>query len=150
MSTSANPQMSPERSPGSISPGAGVRRANKLPLYLGIGLIAVVALVVAMVANDRAEKQARMLQSTSGSSQQGRGGGTLAQAGALQIFSDFPGAKLAGHWYGAALANALAGEDLAPGGPDPGPLVRGQGLPITAEDVAALEQMLLDSGKSPL
>ena len=46
MSHSANPQMSPERSPGSIAPGAGVRRANKLPLYLGIGLIAVVALVV--------------------------------------------------------------------------------------------------------
>lgn len=50
------------------------------------------------------------------------GGGTLAQAGALQIFADFPGAKLAGHWYHAALANALAGEDLTPGPLDPGPL----------------------------
>jgi PA domain len=48
--------------------------------------------------------------------------GVLAQAGALQIFSDFPNAPLAGHWYGVALANAIAGEDLAPGGPDvPGP-----------------------------
>lgn len=77
---STNQQMSPDLSPGSVSPGAGVRRANKIPIYLVMGLIGMVALVVAMVANDRAEKQARMLQSTSGSSQQGRGGGTLAQA----------------------------------------------------------------------
>ena len=48
--------------------------------------------------------------------------GTLAQAGALQIFSDFPGAPLPGHWYGVALANSLAGQDLTPGPPDPGPL----------------------------
>ncbi|MDC8447574.1 MAG: conjugal transfer protein TrbI [Nitrospira sp.] len=80
MGSSTNQQMSPEMSPGSVPPGAGVRRANKIPLYLVMGLIGMVALVVAMVANDRAEKQARMLQSTSGSSQQGRGGGTLAQA----------------------------------------------------------------------
>ena len=45
-------------------------------------------------------------------------GATLAQAGALQIFSSFPGAPLPGHWYGAALANSIAGEDLAPGPPD--------------------------------
>ena len=77
---STNQQMSPDLSPGSVSPGAGVRRANKIPLYIVMGLIGMVALVVAMVANDRAEKQARMLQSTSGSSQQDRGGGTLAQA----------------------------------------------------------------------
>lgn len=80
MGSSTNQQMSPDLSPGSVSPGAGVRRANKIPLYIVMGLIGMVALVVAMVANDRAEKQARMLQSTSGSSQQGRGGGTLAQA----------------------------------------------------------------------
>lgn len=48
--------------------------------------------------------------------------GVLAQAGAIQIFTDFPNAPLAGHWYHSALANALAGEDLSPGGPDPGPL----------------------------
>ena len=47
------------------------------------------------------------------------GSGVLAQAGALQIFADFPGAPLPGHWYGAALANSLAGEDLAPGPLDP-------------------------------
>ena len=80
VSPSANPQMSPEQSPGSISPGAGVRRANKLPLYLGIGLIAVVALVVAMVASDRAQQQAQMLKSTTGPSPQSKGGGTLALA----------------------------------------------------------------------
>lgn len=45
-------------------------------------------------------------------------GGTLAQAGAVQIFSDFPGAPLAGHWYGAALASTLAGQDLSPGPDD--------------------------------
>jgi hypothetical protein len=49
-------------------------------------------------------------------------GGTLAQAGALQIFADFPNAPLAGHWYGSALANAIAGFDLTPGPLDPGPL----------------------------
>lgn len=41
--------------------------------------------------------------------------GVLAQAGALQIFGDFPGATLPGHWYGVALANSLAGQDLVPG-----------------------------------
>lgn len=50
------------------------------------------------------------------------GGGVLAQAGTLQIFSDFPGAPLAGHWYHSALANALTGQDLTPGPLDPGPL----------------------------
>jgi PA domain len=49
------------------------------------------------------------------------GGGTLAQAGALQIWSDFPNASLAGHWYGAALANNIAGADL-------------DGLPLTDPD----------------
>ncbi len=80
MGSSPNPHMSPDMSPGSISPGAGVRRANKIPLYFVSGLIAVVAIVVAMVANDRAEKQERMLKSASGPQQQGRGGGTLALA----------------------------------------------------------------------
>jgi hypothetical protein len=40
------------------------------------------------------------------------GGGILAQAGALQIFANFPNAPLANHWYGAALANNIAGADL--------------------------------------
>lgn len=47
-------------------------------------------------------------------------GGTLGSAGTIQIFSDFPGAPLAGHWYHSALANKLAGFDLTPGPPDPG------------------------------
>ena len=80
VSSSANPQMSPERSPGSIAPKAGVRRANNIPLYLVIGLIAVVALVVAMVVSDRARQQAQLLKSTTGPQQQGKGGGTLALA----------------------------------------------------------------------
>ena len=50
------------------------------------------------------------------------GGGVLAQAGALQIFADFPSAPLPGHWYGVALANSIAGFDLTPGPPDPGSL----------------------------
>ncbi|MEP7706096.1 PA domain-containing protein [Paraglaciecola sp. 25GB23A] len=45
-------------------------------------------------------------------------GGTLAQAGALQIFADFPDAPLEGHWYGAALANSIAGFDLDPSNDD--------------------------------
>ena len=80
MSHSTNPQLSPEMSPGSLSPRAGVRRANNIPLYLVIGLIAVVALVVAMVASDRAHKQEQMLKSTSGSPRHSEGGGTLALA----------------------------------------------------------------------
>jgi hypothetical protein len=46
--------------------------------------------------------------------------GVLGSAGALQIFANFPGAKRADTWYGAALANAQAGFDLTPGKPDPG------------------------------
>jgi hypothetical protein len=59
-------------------------------------------------------------------------GGTLAQAGAIQIFANFPNAPLDLHWYGVALANSLAGTDLAPGGPDPGPLA-----PPYADDIVA-------------
>src|SRR5437588_8667663 len=39
--------------------------------------------------------------------------GTLGQAGAAGIFRDFPNAPVAGTWYAAALANALAGSDLS-------------------------------------
>lgn len=39
-------------------------------------------------------------------------GGVLAQAGATFIFSDFPGAPLAGHWYGSAVADAISGMEL--------------------------------------
>jgi hypothetical protein len=42
-------------------------------------------------------------------------GNVLAQAGAMQIFANFPQAPQQDTWYGVALANALAGEDLAPG-----------------------------------
>ena len=45
-------------------------------------------------------------------------GGVLASAGALQIFANFPNAPKEDVWYGVALANALAGEDLAPGDPE--------------------------------
>ncbi|MBK6471359.1 MAG: serine protease [Betaproteobacteria bacterium] len=50
-------------------------------------------------------------------------GGVLAQAGTTYIFSDFPGAPLAGHWYHSALADALSGTDLvvAEGGPSGDP-----------------------------
>ncbi|MFT3913767.1 MAG: peptidase [Anaeromyxobacteraceae bacterium] len=40
---------------------------------------------------------------------------TLGSAGAIQIFRDFPGAAYANTWYHVALANKLAGGDLAPG-----------------------------------
>jgi len=45
-------------------------------------------------------------------------GGTLASAGALSIFSDFPNAPRAGRWYGSAVANSIAGVDLDPEGDD--------------------------------
>jgi len=41
--------------------------------------------------------------------------GTLGAAGAIQIFANFPGAEVQNVWYHVALANKLAGEDLAPG-----------------------------------
>lgn len=41
-------------------------------------------------------------------------GGTLGAAGALQVWSSTPGAEIPGVWYHVALANKLAGEDLAP------------------------------------
>lgn len=49
-------------------------------------------------------------------------GNVLARAGAFQIFANFPNAPKPDTWYGVALANSLAGEDLAPGdlGPEAG------------------------------
>lgn len=40
---------------------------------------------------------------------------TLGAAGAIQVFSNFPNAPVADTWYHVALANKLAGVDLAPG-----------------------------------
>jgi hypothetical protein len=47
-------------------------------------------------------------------------GAVLAAAGAIQIFADSPNVLWPHTWYHAALANKLAGIDLAGGGPDPG------------------------------
>ncbi len=38
----------------------------------------------------------------------------LGMAGATEVFRDFSGAPVAGHWYAKALANQLAGQDLDP------------------------------------
>jgi hypothetical protein len=54
-------------------------------------------------------------------------GAVLGAAGAIQIFAEFPNAELAQTWYHVALANKLAGVDLAPG--DPG---------TVADDIQAL------------
>jgi hypothetical protein len=43
----------------------------------------------------------------------------LGAAGAVTVWSDFPGAEKAGTWYGAALANKLAAVDLLPEADDP-------------------------------
>ena len=40
---------------------------------------------------------------------------TLGAAGAIQIFANFPGREFDNTWYHVALANQLAGADLAPG-----------------------------------
>jgi hypothetical protein len=42
-------------------------------------------------------------------------GATLGSAGAIQIFANFPGREYDNTWYHVALANKLAGADLAPG-----------------------------------
>ena len=44
------------------------------------------------------------------------GPNVLGAAGAIQVFRDFPGAELENTWYPVALANQLAGQDLAPCG----------------------------------
>lgn len=44
------------------------------------------------------------------------GPNVLGSAGAIQVFRDFPGAELANTWYPVALANHMAGTDLAPCG----------------------------------
>lgn len=49
--------------------------------------------------------------------------GVLGSAGTIQIFANFDNAEWPNTWYHSALANHLAGEDLTPGGPDPGLLV---------------------------
>jgi len=41
--------------------------------------------------------------------------GTLGSAGPIQVFGGFPNAELPNTWYHVALANKLAGADLAPG-----------------------------------
>jgi hypothetical protein len=46
------------------------------------------------------------------------GTNVLGSAGPRQVFRDFPNAPLAGTWYHVALANKLAGVDLAPGDDD--------------------------------
>lgn len=48
------------------------------------------------------------------------GGAVLGAAGTLQIFANFPGATFVDTWHHGALANKLAGVDLAPGPFDPG------------------------------
>src|SRR5215208_5452109 len=45
----------------------------------------------------------------------------LGSAGAIQIFADFPGREYDNTWYHVALANKLAGADLAPVGDPNGP-----------------------------
>ncbi|MEO8370074.1 MAG: hypothetical protein ABI806_12815 [Candidatus Solibacter sp.] len=45
-------------------------------------------------------------------------GAVLGSAGALEIFRDFTGAPLAGHWYGKALTAKLFGADPDPATPD--------------------------------
>jgi hypothetical protein len=44
------------------------------------------------------------------------GANVLGSAGAIQVFANFPGAELPNTWYPVALANHLAGVDLAPCG----------------------------------
>jgi hypothetical protein len=42
-------------------------------------------------------------------------GATLGSAGAIQVFGNFPNTEVQNTWYHVALANKLAGADLAPG-----------------------------------
>ncbi|TWI62552.1 type IV secretion system protein VirB10 [Pseudoduganella lurida] len=58
--TPVNPsEMSPDHSPRRIPARTGVRRVNNLPVYIVGGLLAIFLTIMATVAADRAEKQAR-------------------------------------------------------------------------------------------
>lgn len=50
-------KMSPDASPG-VANKTGVRRVNKRPMYIAIGCVAAFCLVVAYVANKRANQGA--------------------------------------------------------------------------------------------
>lgn len=81
MSLSANDPMSPGMSPSQLSPRTGVRRANKVPLYIILGLAFIVIVVVMLVASDRAARQDAMLKAkpvTAAGAQQG-GSSALAE-----------------------------------------------------------------------
>ncbi|MEM9294005.1 MAG: PA domain-containing protein [Acidobacteriota bacterium] len=70
---------------------------------------------------------------------------TLGAAGTIQIFADFPGAEVPGHWYHSSLANKLAGVDLTPGPPDPGLLV-----PPFNDDIVAFFNSDIDNNPNCL
>jgi type IV secretory pathway VirB10-like protein len=59
MSKDNEDQMSPSASPGGQSGGSGVRRVNNLPIYIGVGGLAIFLLIMVLVASDRAAKQNR-------------------------------------------------------------------------------------------
>jgi len=59
MSIITEDQMSPEASPGEVSPNAGVRRVNNLPVYIIGGLMTIFLIVMVLVAADRADQQHR-------------------------------------------------------------------------------------------
>ncbi|NOU13497.1 MAG: conjugal transfer protein TrbI, partial [Methylococcaceae bacterium] len=59
MSIITEDQMSPEASPGEVSPNAGVRRVNNLPVVIIGGLMTVFLIVMVLVAADRADQQHR-------------------------------------------------------------------------------------------
>lgn len=64
---------------------------------------------------------------------------TLGAAGANQIFANFINADFADTWYHVALANSIAGTDLAPGPPDPT-----FNSPPFADDIISFFNNLLD------
>jgi len=57
MSIVSEDHMLPESSPGEVSPNAGVRRVNNLPVYIIGGLMTVFLIVMVLVAADRANQQ---------------------------------------------------------------------------------------------
>lgn len=55
----ANPEMSPDRSPGAAPRASGVRRVNNLPVYIVGAALALFLVIMALVAADRARMQNR-------------------------------------------------------------------------------------------
>ena len=104
---SADEDMSPEASPGSVRRKSGVRRVNNLPVYLVGGAMGVFLLVMALVAWDRSAQQNRPADQLE------------AKAGSTSMFAS----EIAGSEKDGFVAPAKAAAPPMPEIPPPGAII---------------------------